>query len=476
MQISVLPDTLDDYVGEYHICRVIDAFVESIDMNKHGYRYSETSSMGRPPYDPRMMLKLYIYGYLHRIRSSRRLEAETKRNIEVMWLLQKQSPDDKTICNFRKDNSKALRTTFLEFSRLCNQLGLYGKQVVAIDGTKIRANNSRNNIYTSRKLKEKLAEIEQKVSRYIQELETHDENDSYEEPYDEAVIKQALDELKGRSAKYQAMLSDMEKTGASEIALVDEDCRLMICYGDGRRIDARYNFQSVVDSENNIIVDFDVVQRSNDNGNMHKLTESAKAIMGVEEITALGDSGYYEGEDVAKCERDGTACVIAKPDPGGIYKNKENGYATELFKYDKEKDHYICPHNQILPYTVNATHKGKLFRNYRNSKACAVCIYKRKCTTSPKGRLVMRSIYKDSLDTVDERTKMNPGLMRKRQEIVEPPFGTIKAIWGYTNYLCRGLENVTGEQSLMCLAYNIRRAFNLFSEDIPRLIAQMTIS
>jgi transposase len=470
-QISMLPDTLDDYVDENYICRIIEAFVENINMNALGYKYAKTSSTGRPPYDPRMMLKLYIYGYLHRIRSSRRLEAETKRNIEVMWLIQKQSPDDKTICNFRKDNSKALRSTFWEFSRLCNRLGLYGKQVVAIDGTKIRADNSRINIHTPKRLKENLAAIEKKVAQYMRELDEHDADDTHEGSFDAAAIKQALEELKEKSAEHQAILKNMEESGISEMPLADKDCRLMICGGDGRRIDARYNFQSVVDGENNIIVDFDVVQRSNDNGNMHKLTESAKEIMSVKEITVLGDKGYYEGEDISRCEADGTLCVVAKPDPGEIYTNK--GYSTELFEYDREKDCYTCPQRNILPYIGNANHKGKMFRHYKNEKACSQCQNRKDCTNSPKGRLVMRSVYKDSLDVVDKRVKDNPDMMQKRRAIVEPLFGTIKAIWGYTSYLCRGLEKVTGEQSLTCLAYNMRRAFNIFTGEIPHLIVQM---
>jgi len=471
-QITMLPDTLDDYVDENHICRVIEASVENIDISALGYKYAETSSTGRPPYDPRMMLKLYIYGYLHRIRSSRRLEAETKRNIEVMWLLQKQSPDDKTICNFRKDNSKALRATFLEFSRLCNRLGLYGKQVVAIDGTKIRANNSRINIHTPKRLKENLAAIEKKVAQYMRELDEHDANDTREGSFDAAAIKQALEELKEKSVEYHAVLTNMEEAGISEMPLADKDCRLMICGGDGRRIDARYNLQSVVDGEHNIIVDFDVVQRSNDNGNMHKLTENAKDIMGVKEIIALGDKGYYDGEDVAKCEQDGTFCVIAKPDPGGIYKN--SGYAADLFEYSKEKDCYICPKGCMLQRAGSVRYKGKKFYAYKNQQACSLCKEREKCTPYKKGRLITRSIHKNPLDAVDERTKNNPGLMKKRQAIVEPPFGTMKAVWGYTSYLCRGLEKVTAEQSLMCLAYNMRRAFNIFTGEIPHLIALMT--
>ena len=316
-QISLLPVTLDDYVGGDHICRVIDAFTGQLDMGALGYKYAESKSIGCRPYDPRIMLNLYIYGYLHRVRSSRRLEDETKRNVEVMWLLGELKPDDKTICNFRKDNAKALKETFREFVVMCRELGLYGKDLEATDGTKVRADNSLKNNHNEIVVENSLARIDKKIGEYME----------------------ALERLKRRREETEELQKRVKEEG--EVSTVDGEARLMRTGGEGRKLDVCYNMQVVADSKYHLIVDCEVTNCSSDSGNLYTMSQKAKDILEVDSLTNLADKGYYNGEAIASCEGNGVTCLVAKPRPGGAKKAKE--FSHESFIYDREKDQYVCP-------------------------------------------------------------------------------------------------------------------------------------
>jgi transposase len=362
-QLSLLPISLDDYIPEDHICRVISAFTEQLQMAALGYKYAEYKDTGCRPYDPCIMLNLYIYGYLHRVRSSRRLRDETRRNVEAMWLMEGLTPDDKTVCNFRKDNAKALKETFKEFSMMCRELGLYGGELTATDSTKFRANNSLKNNHNEIVVKNELSRIENKISEYMEMLEKGDkEEEGREEPKGEE-IRAALQKLKQRKVKYEGLESRVQKEG--EVSTVDSDARLMRCAGDSRLLSVCYNVQTVVDSKHKLIVDFELTNCANDYGNLHLMTEKAKEIMGVEKFTNLADKGYYYGEDIAACEDSGVTCLVPKPRPGGA--KKAEGFSHEDFIYDKEKDLYTCPCKNELYYKGHRKHiSGREYRVYAN--------------------------------------------------------------------------------------------------------------
>lgn len=469
-QLSFMPASLDEYVPEDHMCRVICAFTGRLDMRALGYKYAESKGVGCRPFDPRMMLNLYIYGYLNRIRSSRRLEAETRRNVEVMWLMDGLTPDDKTICNFRKDNAKALRETFREFSRMCRELGLYGGEVAATDGTKFRADNSRKNNHNKTTVERELSRIDKKISEYLNALDQADASDAQEEAEPTAEqIREALKKLHERKETYEGFLARIETEG--EISAVDPDARLMRQNGDGRKLDVCYNVQTVVDSKHHLIVDFETTNQPDDKGNLENMSDRAMEVMETETLTNLADKGFYDGEDIAACEEKGVSCLVAKPRPGGA--KKSEGFSRDNFLYDREKDCYLCPCKNQLRFMRPQKHSdGKEYRVYANYPACNNCPKKSACTKSGY-RQIFRSAYQDTMDIVDERTRRNKELYRKRQEIVEHPFGTIKAVWGYKQFLCRTKPKVTAETAMAYLAYNMRRVINIFKENGENLAIAM---
>jgi len=465
-QLSLLPASLDDYVAEDNICRLIYSFSEQLDLITLGYKYAECKNTGCNPYDPRMMLNLYIYGYLHRIRSSRRLRDETLRNVEVIWLMEGLKPNDKTICNFRKDNTKALKETFREFARMCHNLGLYGGEVVATDSVKIRANNSLCNNHNKVTVKNSLSRIDKKINEYLDALEKSDMEEEGEERPDSSEIKAALERLKLRKLKYEELKSRLETE--SEISLIDPDGRVMRSGGEGRRLDVCYNVQTVVDSKNHLIVDFDVSSCANDYGNLKTLSENAMEVMDVQNITNLADSGYYSSKDIIACEENGITCLVAKPPAGGI--KKTEGFNRNDFVYDCEKDIYKCPCLKELKYKRSRKYKnGNEYRVYSNYSTCVKCQKKASCT-SYRYREVFRLTCQDILDVIDERTEKNKVLYRKRKEIIEHVFGTVKAIWGYRQFLCRTRSKVSAEMALTYMAYNLRRVFNTLTENRRKLI------
>jgi len=457
-QLTLLPVSLDEYVPKDHICRLINEFTGQLDVVRLGFKYAEPKETGSRPYNPRMMLNLYIYGYLHRVRSSRRLRDEAVRNVEVMWLLEGLTPDDKTICNFRKDNLIALHSTFHEFVRLCRELGLYGGKLIAVDSTKIRANNSRKNNHSKKTVQKELARIDTQISKYMNALDQADAEEEEVRTPDSQAIRAALKKLQERKIKYEGLKERTDKEG--EVSTVDGDARLMHSGGDSRPLNVCYNVQTAVDSKHHLIVDFDVSQCANDTGNLKNMTDAAKEAMGVEKLDCLADTGYYEGRDIATCEESGVRCFVAKKKHNGP--KKAEGFTRESFIYDRENDSYICPCENRLHYLRQQDNDGRDCRVYGNRAACDQCSTKGQCTKSTC-RLILRRPYQDTLDIVDERMRKNRELYQKRQEIVEHPFGTIKSVWGYRQFLCRTKSKVTGETALAYLAYNMRRFITIMT-------------
>jgi transposase len=461
------PMCLDDYIEADSICRVIVAYIGSLDMAAMGFKYAQTKDTGRPPYDPASMLMLYTYGYINRIRSSRRLEAETRRNVEVMWLMEKITPDDKTICNFRKDNAAALKKAFREFSLWCSREGLYGKELVGVDGSKMRANSSRRNIHTQKGTEKELSTVDAKINEYMQELEKNDKTEMVEAKLSKEAIHEILKRLNEKKGKLQGWLRQIEANGGKEISTVDPDAHIMHQGGDGRSLDACYNVQTVADAKHKLVVDFEVSTCPDDKGALQKMTESAKEIMGVSEIAVVADKGYYDGNDISVCENNGTTCYVPKT---GDYSSAPNPkYNHDNFKYDKGSDCYICPDGVILNFVKARKNDGVIIRKeYGNTGACASCANRSKCTDAKKaGRTIIRTANQDCLDNVNARMKTDEAreIFRERKKIIEHPFGTTKHIWSYRQFLCRTQEKTTAEQSLVFLAYNLRRVFNIFKND-----------
>jgi transposase len=473
-QMTLTPLCLDDYIEADSICRIIAAYVGSLDMTALGFKYAETKDTGRPPHNPASMLMLYLYGYLNRVRSSRRLEAETKRNVEVMWLMEKLTPDDKTICNFRKDNAKALKKVFREFSLWCSRQGLYGKELVGVDGSKIRANSSRRNIHTQKGTEKELASVEKKISEYMNELEKNDTAEQSEPKLSPEAIHEVLKRLSEKKDTLQDWLKQIDANGGKEISTVDPDARLMHQGGDGRSLDACYNVQTVADEKHKLIVDFEVSTCPDDKGALPNITESAKEIMGIDKIDVVADKGYYDGEDIQRCEKNATTCFVPKVD--GYVKAPDQNYNRENFKYNKETDSYLCPCGAVLIYKKHKKrHDGQSDRVYSNFAVCKACLYREHCTKDKRGREIFRNPNQDALDCVNKRMNTDEGrqTFRERKKIIEHPFGTVKHIWGYRQFLCRGQEKTTAEQSLTFLAYNFRRVYNIFKETGKNIIEAM---
>jgi len=467
-QINIIPETLDDYIDENNICRFIDAFVANLNFVKLGFKHGQLCGTGRPPYHPTVLMKLYIYGMLNRVRSSRRLHAETLRNVEVMWLLNKQTPDDKTICNFRKDNAEALPKVFQSFNKMCLKWDLFSRETAAVDGSKFRANNNRRNIFTRENVQKDLAKIEKqlnlKVAAYLEELDRNDACDeSSEAPaINESEVARAIRELNAIKHELQGVLAEMDKNGEDQLSTNDPDSRMMVPGGDGRSFDARYNVQCAVDAKHSLIVDCNVTNDGNDKGHLKDMADRAKDVMEVNELNVLGDKGYYDGNDISACEKDKTTCYVAKPlSPG----TNPEPFRLDKFSYDKESDTYTCPMKQTLRHTYYQTVNGAPMPVYENYDACRTCVVKSLCTGNQKGREIIRQPNQDILDEVNNRTKENLELYKKRGQIVEHPFGTIKSVWGYRNFLCKRFGMVRAEMALTCLAYNLRRVVNIFKKN-----------
>jgi len=467
-QTTLMPKCLDEYIPQDHICRVIHAFTQNLDMNKLDYKYAQPNQTGNKPYDPKMMLKLYLYGYLHRIRSSRRLQAETTKNLEVMWLLNELTPDDKTIANFRSDNATALKQTFRIFTLMINGFDLYSKELVATDGTKFRANNSRKNNHNPTTLKTKLAHIDKQIQEHLNTIEKNDQQEEKEEKnqLNTEQRQELLKKLYDKKVDFEKLLTQAEKEG--EISTVDPDARLMHSGGDARPLDVCYNTITTTDAKHKLIVDFKVTNQPNDLGSLHTMSEKAKEVMGVETLTNLADKGFYDGADVMACEQAGIKCLVAKPQTSGPKKVVE--FSRESFIYDAVLDCYVCPCENQLSFRRMEKHRGVMCRVYENYAACRACYRRLECTKCSFRRIV-RSPYQDTLDVVEVRTKNGRVLYRCRSAIVEHPFGVVKAVWGFKQFLCRGLVKVTGEVSLAFLAYNFRRVFNIFAVDRVGLAA-----
>ncbi len=463
-QTVLFPNTIDKYVDKDNPVRFIDAFIDSLNLEKLGFKHSVVAETGRPSYNPSDLLKLYVYGYLNQVRSSRKLEKECHRNVEVMWLMKKLSPDHKTIADFRKDNVDCIKPVFKEFVYLCRSLDLYGAQLVAIDGTKFRAVNSKSNNLNEKTVALRLKQTEEKIAEYLKEM---DQNDTADSDEDESTnvdeLKEKICKLEEEKQRYEQIQGQMKATGQKEISLVDPDSRLMRV--DSQRLEICYNIQASVDAKQHLIVDYDVINNSTDH---HQLTTDAKAakhVLGVDQLEVLSDKGFYVANDLVKCEETGITVFMPIPafNPTKSVGVPEPEFGSERFIFDEVKDVYVCPVGKELGFW-----KGSFKNNPENGRHyrtgfCSYCTSRSKCTRNRRGRIMVRWEYQGAVDRLRARLESSEGKgkLRLRRMLVEHPFGTMKRAFNQRYLLLKGLRKVKGEVGFTMLAYNMLRDINI---------------
>jgi transposase len=465
-QQLLLPDLLDDYVTEEHPVRFIDAYVESLDLEHLGFARAQAAVTGRPAYDPRDVLKLYIYGYLNRIRSSRKLERETHRHVELIWLLRKLRPDFKTIADFRNNHTNALQALFREFVLLCRQLDLFGAELLAIDGSQCKAVNSQHKNCTKVKLEKTLQDIDEKVAKYLSDLDASDrEEASVHQPTREE-LQQKIERLKERQKRYHEFVQEITASGETQLSLTDPESRSM---PKSPKVDVGYNVQVAVDRKHKLIVAQDVTNAITDDDQLSPMAMRAKETLGVERIRAVADMGYYHGHEINACEEAGIEAYVPKPSTSA--NTKLGLFGKERFTYDPVKDCYRCPRAEALTFRFETTELGRHIRYYATG-ACRRCPLKERCTRNKDGRRMTRWVDEHLLERMEERLKATPAMMQERKPLVEHPFGTIKHANDQGYFLMKGLKNVRAEFSLSCLAYNLKRVINILG--VPQLLVALS--
>lgn len=456
-QVVMFPESLDEYVSDDNPVRFIDAFVDSLDLRALGFERAVPAETGRPPYHPGVLLKLYVYGYLNRIRSSRKLEREAQRNVELMWLLGKLTPDFKTIADFRRDNGQPIRAVFREFTQVCRRLELYGGELVAVDGSKFKAVNSRDRNFTQGKLEDLDKRADKKIKRYLEELDEADEREEDSQKPTAEELREKIEWLQGRKEVYSQLQAQMEESGESQVSLTDPDARSM-WLGHSRGTDVAYNVQITVDAKHKLIVDHEVTNGCNDSNQLSAMAIRAKEVLGVESLEVVADKGYYSGTEIKDCVDEDIVPFIPETDSSS---NSRAGlYGKKDFRYDAENDCYWCPAGKALPYSYQTTSNGQEVRVYI-AKGCSKCALKHKCHRDKYSRRVKRWVHEEVLEEMAQRVRAEPDKVKERKSLVEHPFGTMKRAMDQGYFLTRRLCNVRAEMSLTILAYNIKRALKL---------------
>ena len=456
-QITLFPECLDDWIDEDNPVRVIDALVEGLDLGELGFRGVEPEETGRPSYHPSVLLKLYIYGYLNRVQSSRRLEREALRNVEMMWLLGRLAPDHKTIADFRKDNGRAIRQVCARFVALCRTMGLLMEASVAIDGSKFKAVNNRDKNFTRAKMERRMAQIEESVARYLQQLDTADRQEPSEALKTKTSrLKEKIAKLKEQMQRLDLLRGQMLAAPDQQISLTDPDARSMATSGRGSGI-VGYNVQVAVETKHHLIITHEVTNVGSDRSQLSQVAKQAKATLGTASLDAVADRGYFNSEEILACENAGITVTLPKPMTSGII--AKGRFGKQDFRYVAEQDVYICPAGESLPYRYTNEEHGMLLRRYWTN-ACQGCALKQTCT-SGKERRITRWEHEHVLEAVQRRLDEHPEKMRQRRETVEHPFGTIKARMGATHFLMKTLPRVAAEMALHVLAYNMTRAMSI---------------
>jgi transposase len=467
-QSTLFPARLDDYVAEDNPVRAVDVFVDGLDLDKLGFVGVQPLDTGRPGYHPRVMLKLYIYGYLNRVPSSRRLERECQRNIEMIWLTGQLAPDFKTIADFRKDNGKAIREVCREFVALCRKLDLLSAASVAIDGSKFKAVNARDKNFTEAKMKRRLERVDESIARYLSQLETADRHGDAVPEAKVARLKGKIEKLKEEIVRLNAINAEMMKSEDRQISLTDPDARSMATSGKDTGI-VGYNVQIAVDTQHHLIVAHEVTNVGTDRHQLANMAGQAHDEMAVETLDVVADRGYYEGAEIVACEEAGIMVTLPKPMTSGA--KAAGRFGKQDFVYVAADDVYRCPAGERLTYRHQSLEDGKTIRRYSTS-ACKTCVLKAQCTTGPERR-ISRWEHEAVLEKVQDRLDHNPNAMGVRRQTAEHPFGTIKCWMGATHFLTKRLPKVATEMALNVLAYNLKRVLAILgvSELLEAMLA-----
>jgi transposase len=452
-QATLLPERLDDYISEENSVRVIDVFVDDLDLSGMGFNLHPADT-GRPAYHPATMLKLFIYGYLNRVQSSRRLEREANRNVELMWLLGRLAPDFKTIADFRKNNTQAIQSVCRAFVQLCQKLHLFSNSLIAIDGSKFKADNNRDQNFTPVKINYRLKLIDESIAKYLAQMESADRQEAAVAKVRKQRLESKIASLKKEVTRLNAIQQELQNTSDKQLSLTDPDARSMKTRGMGI---VGYNVQTAVDSKNHIIVAHEVTNDGSDRAQLAHMAKSAQQVLGVKALAVVADRGYYNGDEILACEKAGIHTYLPKTQTSG---NQAKGlYGKRDFIYHPQDDEFECPAGERAIYRFSREEKGKMIRRYWSS-SCINCQMKSNCTTG-QYRRISRWEHEATLDAVEARLDRSPDAMRIRRSTVEHPFGTIKSWMGATHFQLRTLDRVSTEMSLHVLAYNMKRVINI---------------
>lgn len=471
-QVILLPETVDEYVAENNQVRFIEVFVESLNLEKLGFSYAGRDNLklkGQPSYDPYDMLKLFVYGYLNKIRSSRKLEQETHRNIELMWLMKKLTPDFKTIADFRKNNTEAIKKVFKEFVIICKNLDLFGKELVSIDGSKFKAVNSRKRNFNKKKIEKMIQELEEVIEKYMQELEENDKNETKINIPTVEELKRKIDKIRNRKEELKNLKTKIEESGETQISLTDPESRLM---KDGQKMDVCYNVQMTVDSKHKLLLDYESTNETDDHFMLAEMAKRAKEILEVEELEVLADTGYYNRDEIKECVDNGITPYVPKPKD----KVSKDGipapeFSLSKFKYDKEKNVYVCPGSKEMTCEGEVKSNDRLMLIYK-TKECENCPLRNKCTQNKLGRIIYRWEDEEIMEDMEKRVKEEKYKYKSRQHLSEHPFGTIKRGFNQGYMLMKGITKTNAEIGLTALAYNIKRVINIMG-GVENLIIAM---
>lgn len=463
-QSTLFPEVLDEVVGRDDPVRVIDAFVDTLDLAALGFSKVAAEETGRPPYAPGDLLKLYIYGYLHRVRASRRLEAETRRNVQVMWLLNRLTPAFKTIADFRKDHAEAIVRVCRAFIRFCREQSLFGAELLAIDGTKIAAVASRKQVMTPQRIEKMNAAIDRKIAEYLASMDEADR----QEPGSAgkgADVAAAIEALKAQKQRLQVEAQDLAARGLKQLVMTEPEAKLMRT-PQGHSV--AYNAQMAFDAEHKLIVAFDLTNEGNDLQQLHPMAVQGKEAVGAGEVTVVADVGYSNGEHGALCEQDGITAIVPRAET--VNPNGNQYFSRDRFSYDRESDSWRCPAGATLNrFKTSHTQKKKEY----TSRACGACVLKAQCTDTAR-RVIVRHFYEDAREAMHQRAIADLIWMKQRRETAEHPFGTMKWLMAGARFLVRGLKKAKAELALGILTYNLKRVTNILG--VPALLAALAPS
>ena len=466
-QSTLFPQCLEDWICEDNPVRAVDVFVDGLDLAEHGFSGIEPEATGRPSYHPSVLLKLYIYGYLNRVQSSRRLEREAGRNVEAMWLTGRLAPDHKTIADFRKDNGAAIRKVCTQFVALCRELGLLMMASVAIDGSKFKAVNTRDKNFTRAKMDRRLAQIEESVARYLSQLDTADLQEPSEALAAKVVhLKEKLAKLASEQERLKALEKEMLSSPDQQILLTDPDSRSMATSGRGSGV-VGYNVQIAVDTQHHLIVTHEVTNTGSDRSQLANMASQAKEVLEADHLDVVADRGYFNSTEILACEQADITVTLPKPMTSGA--KADGRFGKQDFVYLPAEDVYRCPAGEKLTYRFTREEADKMLRRYWTA-ACPDCPLKSQCTPASERR-ISRWEHEHVLEAVQQRLDRNPQAMRQRRETAEHPFATLKMRMGATHFLMKRLPKVATEMALHVLAYNLTRVMNIIG--VPQFLAAM---